>query len=248
MGRPFGKWFAIFACGIWVCDIEGGSTRGHGAAASGARAFAKQRVGDIRNVWAAAKIIIESDGASPLLDVDRFSRIYGMLHLAADRHHNGAMGKEGKLPPRYGRYLCLFGDYASYGKCPLVAALRHFAMRPSEDPCVPKQKIRKGRDEGPSLLQSIRRDIRMRMETATDAYRGELDPTPASRIEDRDIEDAAPLLVRRISIRTLGIRFWFFYKSPPNIRGMGSRGRECYIGNNPFPSRAARAYRGAGRL
>ena len=244
-----GNGFVIFACGIWVYDIEGGATCGRGASASRARAFAKQRFCDIRKVWSAAEIIIESDGEAPLLDVERFARIYGRLHLAADSHHNGDMGKGGPLPPRYGRYLRMRGDYASYETFPLVAALSHFSLRPSEDPWAPTQKIRQGRDDGASLLQSIRRDIRMRRKTATDAYRGELGPTPARQIEDRDIEDTAPLLVRRIFVRTLGIRFDSFIRVLRISAVGGSRCREGYIGNNPHFLRGPPGHiAGRGRL
>ena len=196
-----------FAGGLWVCNIESGSTCGHGAAASRARAFGKQKVGEIRKVWTDAEILVESDEVFPFLDVERFARIYGKLHLAFDIHVDGDMGKEGPTPPRYGRYLCLCGDYASYGTCALVAAPRHFALRPSEDSWALTQKIRKWKDEAPAEMHSLRRDIQKWRKTAAGAYRGELGRTPASQIEDRDIEDAAPLLVRRISIRTSGIRF-----------------------------------------
>ena len=176
-----------FAGGMWVCDIESGSTCGHGTAAARARVSGQHRVGDVREVWAKTEIIIlDDDGESPLLDVDRFTRIYGMLHLAVDSYENSEFRKEGPLPPRYGRFLCHCGDYASYETCTLVVPLQRYALNPAEDPWAPTQKIRKGKDEAPSLLQTIRRDIRLRMTTASEAYKLELDHTPEIQQEERD--------------------------------------------------------------
>ena len=151
----------------------------------------------MRKVWTAADIIVESDGAYPLLDTERFARIYGKLHLAVDSRCNADFRAGGPLPPRYGRYLCMCNDYASHETCVLVAALRHFAMRPSEDSWAPTQKIRKGKGEAPPKLQSLRSDIRRGKKTPSDAYKGERDPTPASQINEADSADNSPLIALR---------------------------------------------------
>ena len=182
-----------FAGGIWVCDIEGGATCGHGEAASRARAFGKHRVGDVREVWKKAGIILGDDGEPPLLDVVRFARIYGSPHLVVGSFENIEFRKEGPLPPRYGRFLCHCGDYASYEICALVVAIQYYAMHPSEDPWAPTQKIQKGKDEAPSKLHAIRRDIRQRLTTASEAYKSELDHTPGIQKEGRGIARTAHL-------------------------------------------------------
>ena len=112
-----------FAGGIWVCDIENGATCGHGTAAARARVFGKQRVSEVRGVWGIAGVILGGDGGPPLLDVDRFTRIYGRPHLAVDSYECSELRKEGHLPPRYGRFLCHCSDYASYETCASVVPL-----------------------------------------------------------------------------------------------------------------------------
>ena len=123
----------------------------------------------------------------------RLTRIYGRPQLAVDSYERSEFRKEGPLPPRYGRFLCRCIGYASYETCAFVVTLQYYAMNPVDDPCAPTQEIRKGKDEAPSLLQTIRRDIRLRLTTASEAYKLELDTTPETQQDEIDSASAATL-------------------------------------------------------
>ena len=182
-----------FAGGIWVCGIENGATCGHGTAAARARAFGKQRVSEVRDVWGSAGIIVDDDKGTPLLYLERFTRLYGRLHLAIDSYRCREFRKDGPLPPRYGRFLCHCSDYASYESCVFVVSLQYYAMHPLDDPWAPTQKIRKGVGEAPAFTHALRRDIRLRLKSAAEAYKRELDPTSETQQDEVDSSHASSL-------------------------------------------------------
>ena len=165
-----------FGAGFWVCDIESGGTCGQGTAAGRARCFGESRVAVIRENWADLQILLPTDGGAVLFDEDRFYRVYGKLHLAMDSYICAKLEPGSAHRPRFGRFRCHCGDYATYEVCVLTEALGRYEGGIELQSWDAGAKIRKGKDEHPTRIHRMRRDIRNLKETPQSAYFDAMDP------------------------------------------------------------------------
>ena len=105
---------------------RGGGTCGRGAASGRARCFGEDRVAEIRGNWTGLQIILPTDGATALIDSDRFYMVYGELHLAVDSYRCANVLKDTALRPRFGRFRCQRDDFATFEAFVLTDAMDRY--------------------------------------------------------------------------------------------------------------------------
>ena len=164
-----------FKEGFWVCDLEAGGTCGHGTAAGRARCFGENRVAEIREHWGGLLIIVPTAGETALIDLDRFYRVFGKIHLAVDSHRCAKTITEPALRPRFGRFRCHCDDFATFEVCVLTEALDRYERGIEVRPWQADAKIRKGKDEHPTAMHRLRKAISAEHTTALEAFAESLD-------------------------------------------------------------------------